>query len=182
MYRKWRYRPITVLQKLWPNLRRDIVLNGILGSALIPTFLRWRLLRLYGLEVSKSRILPHVWFGNSNITIGEDTFINYRCVFNTHGGITIGARCDIAMDVHFITNTHEVGTPERRAGRSISHPIVIGDGVWIGARSMILPGVVIGDGAIVAAGSVVTSDCAPNTLYAGSPAQAKKNLSTSVDQ
>jgi len=53
---------------------------------------------------------------------------------------------------------------------------VIGDGAWIGARVIILPGVTVGAGAVIAAGSVVTSDCAPDSLYAGVPAQLKGPL------
>lgn len=47
----------------------------------------------------------------------------------------------------------------------------IGDGVWLGMRSMIMPGVTIGEGAIVAANSVVTKDVEPYSMVAGSPAK-----------
>jgi maltose O-acetyltransferase len=76
----------------------------------------------------------------------------------------------------FCTSTHEIGSRERRGGKSISIPIKVGNGCWIGARSMILPGVTIGDGCIIAAGSVVTKDCEPNGLYAGTPAKRIKDL------
>ncbi len=48
---------------------------------------------------------------------------------------------------------------------------VIGDGVWIGMRAMIMPGVMIGEGAVVAAGSIVTKDVAPYTIVGGNPAR-----------
>lgn len=47
---------------------------------------------------------------------------------------------------------------------------VIGDGVWIGMRAMIMPGVKIGEGAVIAAGSVVTKDIAPYSIVGGNPA------------
>lgn len=53
----------------------------------------------------------------------------------------------------------------------ISAPITIGDHVWIGINVTILKGVNIGDGAVVAAGAVVVSDVAPNTLVGGVPAK-----------
>ncbi|MEJ1178650.1 MULTISPECIES: DapH/DapD/GlmU-related protein [unclassified Pseudarthrobacter] len=102
--------------------------------------------------------------------------MNYRCIFNTAGGIVIGRNVDIAMDVSFITSSHDVGNAKRRAGVSFSAPIHIGDGVWVGARAVILPGVTIGAGSIIAAGSIVVSDCQPNMLYAGVPAKAIKSL------
>ena len=50
-------------------------------------------------------------------------------------------------------------------------PISIGDGVWIGAAALILPGITIGERSIVGAGSVVTRDVPPYTIVAGNPAR-----------
>ena len=55
-------------------------------------------------------------------------------------------------------------------------PITIGNDVWIGGHSTILPGVTIGDGAVIAAGSVVTKDVPPYSLVAGNPAKVKKGV------
>ena len=51
---------------------------------------------------------------------------------------------------------------------------VIADAVWIGMRSMILPGVRLGEGCVVAAGSVVTKDVPPYTVVGGNPATILK--------
>ena len=58
--------------------------------------------------------------------------------------------------------------------------ITIGNDVWIGGHSTILPGVTIGDGAVIAAGSVVTTDVPPRSLVAGNPAKVKKEIKTIV--
>ena len=50
----------------------------------------------------------------------------------------------------------------------------IGDNVWVGARSVILPGVKIGNNVVIAAGSVVTKDVPENVMVAGVPAVVKK--------
>lgn len=50
-------------------------------------------------------------------------------------------------------------------------PTVIGDGVWIGLRALIMPGVTIGEGAVVAAGAVVAKNLEPYTIYGGNPAK-----------
>lgn len=50
-------------------------------------------------------------------------------------------------------------------------PTVIHDGVWIGLRALIMPGVTIGEGAVVAAGAVVTKNLEPYTIYGGNPAK-----------
>jgi acetyltransferase-like isoleucine patch superfamily enzyme len=57
-------------------------------------------------------------------------------------------------------------------------PIKIGEGVWIGARATILPGVTIGAGSVVAAGSLVTKDMPANVLIAGVPAKVIRELET----
>ena len=55
-------------------------------------------------------------------------------------------------------------------------PIEIGDNVWIGNRSIILPGVSIGKNSVIGAGSVVTKSIPSDYLAAGNPAELKKKL------
>lgn len=55
---------------------------------------------------------------------------------------------------------------------------IIGDGVWIGMRAMIMPGVKIGEGAVVASGAIVTKDVAPYTVVGGNPAKVIKKRFT----
>ena len=54
--------------------------------------------------------------------------------------------------------------------------MTIGDGCWLGARAVVLPGVRIGAGSIVAAGALVTRDVPPNSLVAGVPAKLVRDL------
>lgn len=144
------------------------------ASSLLPRKVRWLLLRACGLDVSWN-IREGCHFGSRHIAIGRGTFVNLGCMFDGH--VRIGERCAIGMEAAFISSTHELGDHWRRAGALSFHPITIGDGCWIGSRAMILPGVTIGDGAVVAAGSVVREDCQPDTLYAGVPARAIRDLS-----
>lgn len=160
-----------LLRRAWPTLRRHLLFNTVASSALIPLDLRWLVYRALGANVSPSRIHPQVWIGSRHLTIGRGTFVNYRVKFNTSGSVTIGAHCNIAMDVSFVTQSHQLGPSTRRAGALTAKPIVVEDGVWIGVRAMVLPGVTIGHGCVVAAGAVVSSDCEPNGLYAGVPAR-----------
>lgn len=50
-------------------------------------------------------------------------------------------------------------------------PTIVGNDVWLGYQSLIMPGVTIGDGAIIGSRSVVTKDVEPYTIVAGSPAR-----------
>ena len=59
----------------------------------------------------------------------------------------------------------------------INEPVKIGSNVWIGANSVICPGVTIGNNAIIAAGSIVTKDIPQAVLVSGNPAIIKRELS-----
>ncbi|MFE7416410.1 acyltransferase [Rhodococcus sp. NPDC057529] len=128
------------------------------------------------MRLEKCRISPGVWFGSKRVSIGANTFINYGCMFNTSAPVSIGRNCDVGMGVLFVTSTHELGDPQKRAGRALVKPVSIGDGVWIGARAVILPGVRIASGSVIAAGAIVTDDIEANAMYAGTPARKIRDL------
>ncbi len=158
-------------------IRRDLFYNKLCASALLGHRLRRQLYKWGGVKLHKGvNICPHCFLGGPNLEIGEDSFINYDCWFNTAEKITIGKKCSIAYKVTFVTSTHEVGMPDKRAGTSFAKGITVGDGTWIGANVTILPGVNIGTGVIIAAGSVVIHDCEDNCMYGGNPARKIKSL------
>ncbi|NHE68835.1 acyltransferase [Rhodococcus sp. D-46] len=128
------------------------------------------------MDVYRCTIAPGVWFGSKRIHIGNASSVNYGCMFNTTSKISIGNNCDIGMQVLFVTSTHEIGPSEKRGGKAISRPIIIGNGVWIGARSVILPGAMIGHGAVIAAGSIVSGNIPDNMLFGGVPAKEIRKL------
>ena len=114
----------------------------------------------------------HCDFGK-NIHVGHNFHADYNCTMLDVAEIHIGDNCLIGPDVGIYTAGHRL-EPEGRVLDGYGIPISIGNDVWIGGHSVILPGVTIGDGAVVAASSVVTHDVAPRTLVAGNPAKFKK--------
>lgn len=56
-------------------------------------------------------------------------------------------------------------------------PVHIGDNVWIGAASVILPGVTIGENSVIGAGSVVTKDIPANVVAVGNPCRVLREIS-----
>ena len=114
--------------------------------------------------------------GRSKVTIGTNCWVNDGCTFDVSAEITVGNGVAFGHEVMLLTSTHEIGTQFYRAGRSMNLPVVVGDGAWIGARSVVLPGVTIGRGAVVAAGSVVNRSVADNVLVAGVPARHIRSL------
>lgn len=65
--------------------------------------------------------------------------------------------------------------PEERGDMS-SSPVHIGNNVWIGSGSVILPGVTIGDNAVIGAGSVVTKDIPSDMIAVGNPAKVIRSI------
>lgn len=109
---------------------------------------------------------------NTIVSIGSETFIGSNVVITgaINSKVTVGSYCDISDHVHFVTGTHlidEFGI--RIAGSGYSKDIVIGNGVWIGYKALILPGVSIGNNSIIGAGSVVNKDVPERSAVAGNP-------------
>lgn len=156
---------------------KEILINNVASSNLIPGKLRINIYNFCGMRINNKAIWPGCFISGTNLTIGEGSWVNSKCHFdNDIAKIEIGENCGIAMGVLFCTSSHEIGNEGKRAGKDIKKDISIGDGSWLGARSIILPGVTVGTGCIIAAGSIVTKDCEPNGLYAGNPAKRIKDL------
>jgi maltose O-acetyltransferase len=138
--------------------------------------LRARLLRLAGFEIGRGTSVdgPIKISGPRSVlprlTMGQECLINADCVFDLSEKVTLGDRVTLEPGVLIITSTHELDFPKHRAGASIIKPVVVGDGAWLRARCVILPGVTIGAGAVVEPGAVVNKDVAANVRVGGTPA------------
>jgi len=114
---------------------------------------------------------------NAVIEIGDNTRINGACIHASRR-VFIGSNCLIAANVQIIDSSgHELSfdNPENRINTvDIPREIIIENSVWIGANSIVLPGVKIGYGSVIAAGSVVTKDIPPMCIAGGNPAKIIK--------
>lgn len=123
-------------------------------------------------------IQPGVYFGNGNsLQLGNYSGLGERCRIQNID-LKIGEYVMMAHDVHFIGGGHgyeDFCVPmakQKSIGRT---NLVIGNDVWIGARSTILGNVkTIGDGAIIGAGAVVTKPVPTYAIVAGNPAKVIK--------
>lgn len=143
----------------------NIIIKGTksyYSNAYTPDFEDYAVRYLYGDEYSRSHFKP-LW-EYDKLYIG-----NYVC---------IGAEAVILMGGN---NTHRMDWfssypfMEKIKDAYISKgDTIIGDGVWIGMRAIIMPGVRIGEGAVIGVNSVVTKDVKPYTIVGGNPAQVIK--------
>lgn len=108
-------------------------------------------------------------------SFGERVFINQGCFFLDYGGITIRDRVLIGPRVTLSTAGHPV-EPDERYDFVTHAPIVIEDGVWIGAGATITPGVTIGHGSVVGAGAVVAKDVPPLCVVTATSIVERKRL------
>jgi acetyltransferase-like isoleucine patch superfamily enzyme len=178
-------RSIDVLRQELDGVRPRYLLARLLVlplPILAGSRLRAGALKLAGFRIGRGvsfGSMPRI-FGNGQITprltIGDHCFFNVGTTFELGERITIGRWVTFGPEVMLLTTTHEIGASDHRCSARTLAPIHIGDGVWIGARAVVLPGVSIGDGAVVGAASLVMHDVEPNTLVAGGPARLVRRL------
>jgi maltose O-acetyltransferase len=136
---------------------------------------RARLLNeIFGKE-TKAWIEPPFYFCyGTNIELGEESYINFNCNFVDDGKIIIGKKVMFAPAVTIATVGHPIN-PQYR-GYMYTVPVRIGDNCWIGAGSIICPGVTIGENSVIGAGSVVTKDVPANSVAVGNPCRVLRAI------
>jgi virginiamycin A acetyltransferase len=126
---------------------------------------------------------------------GSENFENKNVLYHfpfIGDKLVIGKFCAIAKDVKFIMNgaNHLLGgfstypfyifgngwedSAPKPGELPYRGDTVVGNDVWLGFDSLIMPGIKIGDGAIIAAKSVVTKDIGPYEIHGGNPARLIK--------
>ncbi len=142
-------------------------------------------LRLCGAQIGKDvRVNGCVKAYSAYVEMGDGVWVSSEVAFFTgpDAWVRIGSRCDIGHGAWFVTGSHRISGPERRAGEGWSREISVGNGCWIGARATILGGAKIGSGSVVGAGSVVLPGEYPaNVLLAGAPATVRRVLAIGED-
>jgi len=124
-------------------------------------------------------VAPSATILGERIDVGEGTWIGFNCLLDGQvERLTIGKNCDLASGSQFYTHSTHLRCVEM--GEKVIGPVEIGDRVFVGAGSIILPNTTIGHHSIVGALSVVSGEFPPYSLIAGAPARLKKKLPKTV--
>jgi maltose O-acetyltransferase len=143
---------------------------------------RFIIYRLAGIKIKwRSRIWGPLMIrpigGAKNIEIGKGTFVNTEIRFGVpREKVIIGDYVQVGPRVMFETVSHDLTFIPGKGRGGCSKPIIVKNGVWIGAGSIITQGVTIGSGSVIAAGAVVIKDVAANTVVGGVPAKLLKKI------
>lgn len=154
---------------LWFFMNAFLFQNRFNPSSKIKTLL----LRLFGAKIGKGVIfkpslnVKYPW----NLEIGDYSWIGEKTWLDSLAPIIIGKHVCISQGAYLCTGNHDWTDPYFGL---IVKPIIVENGVWVGAQTVILPGVTLATHSVVSAGSVVTKDTEPYMIYAGNPATKVK--------
>lgn len=112
----------------------------------------------------------------THISVGKNFFANYNCTIIDVAKVTIGDNCQFAPNVSIYTAGHPIHPAVRNTLYEYGISVTVGDNVWIGGNSIILPGVHIGSNVVIGAGSVVTKDIPDWSLAAGNPCRVIRKI------
>ncbi len=153
-------------------------------------FVRWPVhgnvleaLRDGRLEIGANTLLePGVWLtapAPGRIRIGSGAFLNLGVMIAAVELVEIGDHCMLANGCFVSDGNHRFDDPHKPVpwqGFTTKGPTRIGDNVWCGANVVVCSGVTIGERCVIGANSVVTSDIAPWSIAAGSPARVLRAI------
>ncbi len=136
------------------------------------------ILRIILFPFSIAKRLKLLYYKANGAVIGKNTYISPQACIDVHrpGRIVIGDNCYITRNVVILCHTDTrrggpLGIWEKEGGKRVFGDVIIGNNVFIGVNSVVMPGVKIGDNAIVGALSLVMKDVPEGKIVAGAPAK-----------
>ena len=118
----------------------------------------------------------HSNFGGEHVHFGNHIYANFGLTLVDDTHIYVGDNTMFGPHVTVATAGHPIDPTLRAKEYQYNMPIHIGKNCWIGAGSLILPGVTIGDNTVIGAGSVVTKDIPSSVVAVGNPCRVMRDV------
>lgn len=115
-------------------------------------------------------------WGGHHVHFGSRVYANFNLTLVDDGHIYVGDRVMFGPNVTVATANHPIDPELRGRGLQYNRDVYIGENAWIGANTVIVPGVKIGKNAIIGAGSVVTKDIPDDVIAVGSPCHVLREV------
>lgn len=154
----------TLKQLLWYFTSALFFRSGLIPVSTILVFI----LKLFGAKIGNDvRIKPYIhikfpW----KLTLGDHSWLA-ECFIENLDEVIIGNNCCVSQGAMLMTGNHNYKIPSFDL---MTKPIILEDGVWIGARAIVSPGVTCKSHSVLSMGSVATKDLEEYTIYSGIPA------------
>lgn len=118
----------------------------------------------------------HANFGGAHVHFGKNVYANFNLTMVDDTHIYVGDYTMIGPNVTIASAGHPILPELREKGYQYNMQVHIGKNCWIGAGSVILPGITIGDNTVIGAGSVVTKDIPANVVAVGNPCRVLREI------
>ena len=119
----------------------------------------------------------HANWGGRFVHFGKNVYANFGLTLVDDTHIYVGDRTKFGPNVVLATAGHPILPQLRMQGLQYNMPVRIGKNCWLGAGTLVMPGVTIGDNTVIGAGSVVTRDIPANVVAVGSPCKVLRPIS-----
>lgn len=158
---------------LWKRTLWHILNETLLNSFLPGNFWRVALLRAFGAKLGKGLVIkPFVkvkypW----KLEVGNHVWIGEGVWIDNLGKVSIGNNVCVSQGAYLLCGNHDYKIP---AFDLIVGDITLEDGSWVGAKSVVCPGIRLASHSILTVGSILTRNTEPYGIYQGNPAQKVK--------
>lgn len=160
--------------------RRRAVATAFANLPVFSSRRRARLLRFAGVHAGEGVEIESGFriSGSEDLWLGDGCYLNHDVFIDCVAEVRFGANSGMAQGARIITSHHDIRNPddERLESPTEPRPVVVGERVWIGAGSTVLPGVTIADRCVIAANSLIGKDTESGGVYMGVPARRIREI------
>jgi len=138
-----------------------------------PSSLKVKILRGFGAKIGEGVVIKpgvnikYPWF----LEIGDHCWIGEEVWIDNLASVSIGNNVCLSQGAYLLTGSHDY---KKSSFDLITKPIILENGVWIGAKATVCPGVTCHSHSVLAVGSIATSDLEAYSIYQGNPAIKKR--------